>query len=149
MKLDEVPRKYYTPIYKAVYLTQKYKDHESAVDCLLGHILSALGFNEGRLFSFPQMRSPLKYGEEIKFAIADFTFLDVVSFYRSCFCEDKSVKEVLVDSSPQMIAEAFALHQLNSEYPITNTSSSSSEAASDIADPFRAYTSRPDCWYTC
>ena len=53
------------------------------------------------------------------------------------------MKEVLVDSSPQMIAEAaFALHQLNSEYPITNTSfspssspsSSSSEAASDIAD---------------
>jgi hypothetical protein len=65
MKLDEVPRKYYTPIYKAVYLTQKYKDHESAVDCVLGHILSALGFNEGRLFSFPQMRSPLKYGEDI------------------------------------------------------------------------------------
>ena len=51
------------------------------------------------------------------------------------------MKEVLVDSSPQMIAEAaFALHQLNSEYPITTTSpsssssSSSSEAASDIAD---------------
>ena len=71
--------------------------------------------------------------------MADFTILDVVSFYRSCFSEDKSVKEVLVDSSPQMIAEAaFALHQLNSEYPITNTSPSSSpsssEAASDIAD---------------
>ena len=49
-----------------VYLTQKYKDHESAVDCLLGHILSALGFNDGRLFSFPQLRSPLKYGEENK-----------------------------------------------------------------------------------
>ena len=51
------------------------------------------------------------------------------------------MKDVLVDSSPQMIAEAaFALHQLNSEYPITTTSpsssssSSSSEAASDIAD---------------
>ena len=71
--------------------------------------------------------------------MADLTILDVVSFYRSCFGEDKSVKEVLVDSSPQMIAEAaFALHQLHGEYPITNTSpssnSSSSEAASDIAD---------------
>ncbi len=126
----DAPEKFFLPIYKAIYLTHKYKDHESAVDCLLGHLLSALGFNKGRLFSFPQLRVPLRFGDdaaEDKFAIADFTILDIVSFYRTCFCEDKSVKQELKDCGPQIVAEGMALHQLNSHYSTAHVAVAASD----------------------
>jgi hypothetical protein len=124
---EGAPAHYFLPIYKAIYLTNKYKDHESAVDCLLGHLLTALGFNDGRLFSFPQLRVPLRFGEdEGKFATADFTIIDVVSFHRVCFCEDKSVKSELLDCGPQIVAEGMALHQLN--YCKATAATTSSEA---------------------
>ena len=121
--------KYLNPIYKAIYLTDKYKNHESAVDCLLRHLLSALGFNDDRLFSFPQLRIPLNFGRaDVNWAIADYTILDIISFYRCCFCEDKSVKEVLVNCGPQIVAEGIALHQQNSR--LANAVSSAVDSGS-------------------
>jgi hypothetical protein len=119
--------KYLNPIYKAIYLADKYRDHESAVDCLLSHLLSALGFNDDRLFSFPQLRIPLHFGRaDVEWAIADYTILDVISFYRCCFCEDKIVKEVLVNCENKIVAEGIALHQQNSR--LANAASSAVDA---------------------
>jgi hypothetical protein len=64
----------------------------------------------------------------VKWAIADYTILDIISFYRCCFCEDKSVKEVLVNCGPQIVAEGIALHQQNSR--LANAVSSAVDSGS-------------------
>ena len=103
-------------IYKAVYMVQKYGDHESVVDCFVHLLLDRLGFFSDWLFVFPQLRLKLKYGAGIvKEATADFTVMDVVSFLRMAVMEDKRLNDTYLNSEPQLVAELIAMAQANSE----------------------------------
>lgn len=97
-------------------MMNKYANNESAVDSFVSLLLSELGFNHGWLYIFPQLYLPLTFSNTIeREAIPDFTILDVVSFLRMSVIEDKSVDNVLVNSEPQMIAEAIAAYQQNAK----------------------------------
>ncbi len=103
-------------IYKAVYMVQKYGDHESVVDCFVHLLLDRLGFFSDWLFVFPQLRLKLKYGAGIvKEATADFTVMDVVSFLRMAVMEDRRLNDTCLNSEPQLVAELIAMAQANSE----------------------------------
>jgi hypothetical protein len=68
---------------KATYFVKKYQDQESIVDSFVSLLLEKLGFFDGWLYAFPQMKVPLLYGDAtFKEATADFTILDVLSLYR-------------------------------------------------------------------
>jgi len=100
---------------KAIFIIQKYHDHESAVDCFVQQLLYRIGFFDDWLFVFPKRRLTLTYGrsENICTAVPDFTIMDVVSNARMAVIEDKSVDNVYVNSEPQLIAELIALLQLD------------------------------------
>ena len=72
-------------IWKALYMVHKFPNHESAVDAFVQLLLREIGFNDGWSHVFPQLRLSLTYGEKPnsveKDAIADFTIMDVVSFF--------------------------------------------------------------------
>lgn len=101
------------PIWKSLYMLLKYSNHESGVDAFVSLLLSELGFMQEWLWLFPQLSLPLMFGKIAKTAIADFTILDVFSFYRMAVVEDKSENEIRQNSEPQIIAEAIAVHQQN------------------------------------
>ena len=102
------------PLVKATYFLKKYQDQESIVDSFVSLLLEKLGFFDGWLYAFPQMKVPLLYGDAtLKEATADFTILDVLSFYRMAVIEDKRLQDTIINSEPQLIAEAIALHQAN------------------------------------
>ena len=131
------------PLVKATWLVDKYADHESIVDSFVHLLLDRLGFNDDWLYVFPQMNLPLKYGE-IKaktMAKADFVVMHVLSFFRMAVVEDKRQQDHMVNSEPQLIAEAIALSQANSESksrkrPVSeiNTATSSSSDGTEDRD---------------
>jgi len=99
-------------IYKAVYMAQKYSDHESGVDCFVLLLLNRLGFFDDWLYVFPQLHLKLVYGDAIvKEAIPDFTVMDVESVLRMAVVKDKRRDGELEDSEPQLIAALIALFQ--------------------------------------
>jgi hypothetical protein len=91
----------------------KYASQESMVDNFVAKLLDAIGFNEGFLFVVPQFSMDLKFDTIRKEAKADFVIQDVLSFYKLFIIEDKSKKNEIVNSEPQMIAEAIANFQMN------------------------------------
>jgi len=103
------------PITKALFTSLKYENYESNIDHFMIHLLNEMGFNEGSLYVFPQMRMNLLYGDQKAMATADFTILDLLSFARIVIVEDKNVKEMRreSDSTPQLVAEGIALAQYN------------------------------------
>jgi hypothetical protein len=103
------------PLVKATYFVKKYQDQESIVDSFMHLLLGKLGFFDGWMYAFPQMKVSLTYGTGVlKEATADFTVLDVLSIYRMAIIEDKRFQDHVLNSEPQLIAESIALHQANS-----------------------------------
>jgi len=121
------------PLVKASYLVNKYMDQESIVDSFMHLLLENLGFFEAWLYAFPQMKMPLMYGADKKWASADFTILDVLSFYRLAVVEDKRFQNQVLNSEPQLIAEAIALQQANSKMSKKRKKSISEARAADVA----------------
>lgn len=101
------------PIVKYAYLMNKYTHIEAAVDSFVLRVLIALGFEDGFLVSFPQLRLDLRFGETVRESIADYTIFDVISFFRMVVMEDKNVKEGKKNSVPQMFGQAVAAHATN------------------------------------
>jgi hypothetical protein len=101
------------PIIKALFLVRKYSNLEAAVDSFVQLLLFYLGYYGNTLFAFPQLQLPLRFGSQAKEAKADFVILDVFTFLRMAVIEDKSTDRLMVDSEPQMIAEAIASCQQN------------------------------------
>lgn len=101
------------PIRKAIYLIDKYSSKESIVDSFLQILLYEMGFYSGMLYAIPQIDLPLVFGSTKCTARADYGILDVASFYRMAVVEDKSKNNNVVNSEPQLLAEAIAAHQLN------------------------------------
>ena len=64
----------------------------------------------------PQLPHRINFGGDYREAIPDFTVLDIFSFYRMAVIEDKSQDSPVKDSTTeaQLIAEAIAIHQSNS-----------------------------------
>jgi hypothetical protein len=83
------------------------------VDSFVQLLLFYLGYYGNTLFAFPQLQLPLRFGSQAKEAIADFVILDVFTFFRMAVIEDKSTDRLMVDSEPQLIAEAIASCQQN------------------------------------
>lgn len=119
------------PLIKSVYLTSKFHNRESAVDSFVFILLYELGFFSGMLYAFPQLDIPLKFGSQDCHAIADFGILDIVSFYRMAVVEDKSVNNEVLNSEPQLLAEAIAAHQMNVELESSLTQEFTSEQEID------------------
>lgn len=68
------------------------------------------------LYPVPQADLLLKFKDTERSAIADFGIIDIVSFCRMALVVDKSLKNEMMNSEPQMLAaEAIAAHQLNIE----------------------------------
>jgi len=96
-------------VYKSTYLCTKYSYHESIVDSFVILLLQRLGFYDGWLYPFPQLSLPLRYSA----ATADFAIMHVLSFYCMAVVKDKCVNNDMVNSEPQLIAEAIAMSQAN------------------------------------
>jgi len=118
---------------KATYLVGKYADHESIVDSLVQLLLDRIGFNEDWLYAFPQLNLNLCYGEQKCTAKADFAILHVLSFYRMAVVEDKRKADHVLNSEPQLIAEAIAMSQANVASSRKRGSDEISPAAPDSA----------------
>jgi hypothetical protein len=101
------------PLVSATYFVKKYQDQESNVDPFMHLLLKKLGFFDGWTYAFPQMKTILTFGRGVKEATADFTVLDVLSFYRMAIIEDKRFQDPVLNSEPQLVAESIALHQAN------------------------------------
>jgi hypothetical protein len=119
-----------SPLVKATYLCGKYSDHESIVDSFVHHLLHRLGFNDDWLYAFPQLSLPLRYGAtSTTMAKADFAILHILSFYRMAVVEDKRVGNDMVNSEPQLIAEAIAMSQANKVESRKRSRSASTESS--------------------
>jgi len=91
------------PIVKALFLLEKYSDHESMVDSFVALLLHRLQYYDGMLFPVQQLRLKLKFGpHDEKLSIADFTIMDLLAFYRMAVVEDKSRDNQKVNSLPQL-----------------------------------------------
>ena len=104
-----------TPLVKATYLCTKYSYHESIVDSFVDR---RLGFYDGWLYPFPQLSLPLRYSAATPWRItatADFAIMHVLLFYCMAVVKDKCVNNDMVNSGPQLIAEAIAMSQANGE----------------------------------
>ena len=55
----------------------------------------------------------LNYGKCKREANADFTLMDVLSYYRMAVVEDKRFEDRMLNSEPHLVAEAIAAHQSN------------------------------------
>ena len=105
-----------TPLVKATYLCTKYYDNESLVDSFVNLLLERLGFYDGWLYPFPQLSLPLRYSAATPWRItatADFAIMHVLLFYCMAVVKDKCVNNDMVNSEPQLIAEAIAMSQAN------------------------------------
>lgn len=120
------------PLVKATHFVKKYQDQESIVDSFMHLLLGKLGFFDGWTYAFPQMKVSLTYGAGTKEATADFTVLDVLSFYRMAIIEDKRFQDHVVNSEPQLIAESIALHQANSGISKKRRRSSRGSSSAEI-----------------
>jgi hypothetical protein len=121
------------PLVKATYFVKKYQDQESIVDSFMHLLLGMLGFFDGWTYAFPQMKVSLTYGDATKEATADFTILDVLSFYRMAIIEDKRFQDHVVNSEPQLIAESIALHQANSGISKKRRRSSRGSSSAEVS----------------
>lgn len=150
-----LPSYYSHPIFKAVYILKKYKHLECTVNMFVVQLLTYLNYFSDWLYVLSEFNLPLLYGDGTDKKVesdakADFTIMDIISFFRMCIIEDKSVENEMCDSRGQMIAECIAAHQQNvkiknEESPrnkrVTiqhnngNVISSSSESASSPSPP--------------
>jgi len=113
LRADDSLKKFFP---KAIFIIQKYSDHESAVDCFVQQLLYHLGFYDDWLYAFPQRRLKLKYGNKDEyFAVPDFTVMDIVSNVKMAVVEDKIFDSMRVNSEPQLIAVLIALLQLSND----------------------------------
>lgn len=124
---NEEHKKLQDPLVKAAYLARKYSDHESIIDCFVMLLLTRVGFFEEWLFAFPQLRLKLRFGAVEKQAVPDFVIMDVVSFLRMAVVEDKRLRDELLNSEPQLIAELIALFQA---YLVDSQDEGTSQSAS-------------------
>jgi hypothetical protein len=84
------------------------------VDTFVSLLLYFLKYFSGALFPVQKLPLPLCFGQVAKTAAADFTVLDIFSFYRMAIIEDKNLTNLRAKSEPQLVAEAIAIHQKNS-----------------------------------
>jgi hypothetical protein len=126
--------------YKAVYIVQKYHNHESAVDIFVQLLLYRLGYFDDWLYVFPQLRLKLRYGQGLEtqnkcLAVADFTAMDVVSNLRMAVVEDKRlVDSQIINSEPQLIAELIALYQAH-DFTVEEIGASTATASVTVRPP--------------
>jgi hypothetical protein len=109
------------PLVKKLYLTRKYNNHESMVDSFVSALFDESGFNLESLCVAPQLRLSIMIGDTKVESIPDFVILDLMSFYRIAVVEDKSAAMERIDSLPQLVGEAIAIHQCNFEKEISET----------------------------
>ena len=101
-------------LWKALYLAHLHSTNEAIVDSFIHHLLISFGYFDGNLYAFPQLRLRLEFGDDTSnLAIADFTILDIQSYFRMAIFEEKSIAQENVDSRFQMIAEILAIHFAN------------------------------------
>jgi len=102
------------PLCKALFIMGKYSYLESPVDSFVFQLLCHLGFNDNWLYIFPQLPLKLRSNKRSIISKADFTLMDIISFYRAVVVEDKKTDER--DSSgaeAQLVAEAVSAQQAN------------------------------------
>lgn len=125
-------RQLHDPLVKACYLAQHYATAEGIVDSLMNELFRLFGFFEETLYPFPQLKMKLFFNHTVtRDAKADFTIMDVLSFYRIAVFEEKNFSE-LSNSEPQLIAAGIALQQMNLR--MFNPSSSHGKVSYDIMD---------------
>jgi len=128
------------PFYKAVYIVQKYYDHESAVDSFVQLLLYRLGYFDDLLYVFPQLRLQLRYGQEQKTgrrctAEADFTVMDGLSNSRmAVVVDERLVDSQNSNSEPQLIAELIALYQAH-DFTVEKKGASTTTASVTVRPP--------------
>lgn len=91
-------------------MIEKYHNLESTVNMFVILLLSSLNYFTDWLYVLPEFTLPLKYGKTSEEARADFTVLDIVSFFRMCIIEDKNYDNEFRNSTPQLIAECIAAY---------------------------------------
>ena len=102
------------PLCKALFIMEKYSHLDSPVDSFVFQLLCHLGFNDNWLYIFPQLPLKLRSNKRNITSKADFTLMDIISFYRAVVVEDKLTDER--DSSgaeAQLVAEAVSAQQSN------------------------------------
>lgn len=108
------------PIRKCLYLMSKHPFIEGMVDSLLNLLFRELGMYSGMLFPISQHSLSLQYGGGVNMtAKADFAIIDALSICRMVVAKDRNVRGSIVNSFPQLIAEAIAAIQNNLEIEIS------------------------------
>ena len=98
----------------------------------MNELFRLFGFFEETLYPFPQLKMKLFFNHTVtRDAKADFTIMDVLSFYRIAVFEEKNISE-LSNSEPQLIAEGIALQQMNLR--MFNPSSSHGKVSYEMMD---------------
>ena len=104
------------PICKSVYLMRKFPANEALIDSFISLLLNELGFYSDILYPIPQHILPLQYGGDVNStAQADFNIIDMYGYSRMVVAKDQIVKNSVVDSFPQLLANAIAAVQMNLE----------------------------------
>lgn len=99
IRLDQLQH----PLWKAAATLQRQAAYENYVDVFVFHLLTALGFNDGWLFTEPQCRLKFFMNNEETTALPDFAVRDIFSHFSMCVVEDKSIVEgSTVNSEPQV-----------------------------------------------
>ena len=101
------------PLCKALFIMHKYSHLESPVDSFVFQLLCYLGFNDDWLFIFPQLPLKLRSKKRSIISKADFTLMDIISFYRAVVVEDKKTDEFMSGAEAQLVAEAVSAQQSN------------------------------------
>jgi hypothetical protein len=102
------------PLCKALFIMDKYSHLESPVDSFVFQLLCHLGFNDNWLYIFPQLPLKLRSNRHSIISKADFTLMDIISFYRAVVVEDKKIDERdLSSAEAQLVAEAVSAQQSN------------------------------------
>ena len=102
------------PLFKALFIMDKYSHLESPVDSFVFQLLCHLGFNDNWLYIFPQLPLRLKSKKQSKISKPDFTLMDIISFYRAVVIEDKkSDDRDFSGAEAQLVAEAVSAQQSN------------------------------------
>jgi hypothetical protein len=102
------------PIRKSLFLLEYYSNNEALMDSFIYLLLYRLGYYNEMLFPIPQLSLDLIFGtDKSNKAKADYVIQDILSSYKMAVIEDKSKDMERVNSEPQLIAEAIAVHQQN------------------------------------
>ena len=82
-----------------VFMMHKYSHLESPVDSFVFQLLCHLGFNDNWLYISPQLHLKLRSNERSIMSKADFTLMDITSFYRVVVVEDKKTDEYMISGA--------------------------------------------------